>query len=386
VTVFSDPPRLRFRLRSGLAAAGLLALLAAPGCGDDSDPEAPVEAPAVPAQAGDLASITFEAVAYLEPSANNISVLDRVRHELTSAFSALQLRQITISQRRQVDVDLKRLSREPVSVVDPVTKSARPALRVRYRFVGLAIVPKGMALRSDVLLGLLQRDDSTRAPEVLEACTSPEARRGAAVKQPWTIWNPALDACSIAIDAEQTKIDEARAGLEHPDREIVPIERERLYLPVVLHVRLRTSSGAKVEGAASPAGSGSAAKAGPAAGIGAAAGSGAPSVGSSSVAIDIEALLAEQREARLLAKLKEAEKAVEDEDDDREVAAILARRGGGGLPGGQGGPGTPFLGYGHEAQPLNYALLWFASIAVIALLGTEIRRRFLRRGTRRPRR
>jgi hypothetical protein len=154
----------------------------------------------------------------------------------------------------------------------------------------------------------------------------------------------------------------------------------------VLHVRLRTSTGAKAEGAASPAGSGSAAKAGPAAGIGAAAGSGAPSVGSSSGAIDIEALLAEQREARLLAKLKQAEKAVEDEDDDREVAAILARRGGGGLPGGQGGPGTPFLGYGHEAQPLNYALLWFASIAVIALLGTEIRRRFLRRGTRRPRR
>lgn len=384
MTVFFDPPRLRFR--SGLAAAGLFALLAAPGCGDDSDTAAPVEAPAVPSQAGDLASITFEAVAYLEPSANNISVLDRVRHELTSAFSALQLRQITISQRRQVDIDLKRLSREPVSVVDPVTKSAHPALRVRYRFVGLAVLPKGTAARGDVLLGLLQRDDSMRAPEVIEACTAPEARSGAAVKQPWTIFNPALDACSIAIDVEQTKIDEARAGLEHPDREIVPIERERLYLPVVLHVRPRTSAGARVEGTASPAASGSAARAGAAAAPGAAAGSGAPGIGAASVAIDTAAILAERREARLLAKLKEAEKAGEDEDDDREVAAILARRGGGGLPGGQGGPGAPFLGYGRETQPLNYALLWFASIAVIALLGTEIRRRLLRRGSRRPRR
>jgi hypothetical protein len=376
VTVFFNPPRLRSR--TGLAAAGLLALLAAPGCGDESDTktEAPVDLHAVPSQSGDLASLTFDAIAYVEPSANNITVLDRIRHELTSAFSALQARQIILNQRRQVDVDLKRLSREPITVVDPVTRSAHPAVRVRYRFVGLALVPKGMALRSDVLLGLLHRDDGARAPEVIEACTSPAARTGGAVKQPWSIFNPALDACSIAIDTEQAKIDEARAGLEHPDREIVAIERERLYLPVVLHVRLRNGAGARVEGSASPAGSGSAARPNAAA-----AGSGAPAVGSDAP-VDLAALVAEQREARLLAKLKEAEKA----DDDREVAAILARRGGGGLVAGQSGPGAPFLGYGREPQPLNYALLWFASIAVIALLGTEIRRRLLRRGSRRPRR
>ena len=379
MTVFSDPPRLRFR--SGLAAAGLLALLAAPGCNDDSDTtEAAAEPAAVPSQSGDLASLTFEAVAYLDPSANNITVLDRVRHELTSAFSALQIRQITISYRRQVDVDLKRLSREPVTVVDPVTRTGHPALRVRYRFVGLAVVPRELGLRGDTLLGLLHRDDGARAPEVMEACTSPAARTGRAVKQPWSIFNPALDACSIAIDAEQTKIDEARAGLEHPDREIVPIERDRLYLPVVLHVRLRTSTGAKVEASANPAASGSVARPGAAA-----AGNGAPAVGSDA-RVDLAAILAERREARLLARLKEAEKEDDVDDDDREVAAILARRGAGELLGGHGGPGAPFLGYGREAQPRNYALLWFASIAVFILLGTEIRRRILRRGKRRTRR
>lgn len=377
MTVLFDLPRLR--RRPGLAAVGLLALLAAPGCGGDSETEAPVDAPAAPVQSGELASISFETVAYVEPSANNITVLDRIRHELTSAFSALQIRQITISQRRQVDVDLKRLSREPITVVDPVTRVARPAVRVRYRFVGLAFVPREMGLRGEALLGLLHRDDATHAPAVIEACTSPAARTGDAVKQPWRIFNPALDACWLAIDAEQTKIDEARAGLEHPDREIVPIEHDRTYLPVVLHVRLRTSTGANAAGSAHPATGGSAAAHGATP-----AGSGGPAVGPDAP-IDAAAMLAERREARLLAKLKEAEKPTDD-DDDREVAAILARRGGGGLPGGQGGPAAPFLGYGREPQPLNYALLWFASIAVIVLLGTEIRRRFLRRGRRRTRR
>ncbi|MEP7122250.1 MAG: hypothetical protein ABJE95_15120 [Byssovorax sp.] len=380
MTVFSDPQRLR--LRAGLAAASLLALLAAPGCDDDPETQAPDDAPATATQSGDLASFTFEAIAYVEPSANNIAVLDRVRHELGSALTALQLRQITISQRRQVDVDLKRLSRESITVVDPVTHSARPAVRVRYRFVGLALVPKDLALHRDVLLGLLHRDDAVHFAEVIDACTAPPARTGSAVRQPWTIFNPALDACAAAIDAEQTKIDEARAGLEHPEREIVPIERDRIYLPVMMHVRLRTATGALADGSAHPAASSAAAAA-----SGGPAGSGAPAAGSAAVApIDMAAVEAERREARLLAKLKQAEKADDDDDEDREVAEILARRGGAGTPGGSGKSSAPFLGYGRETQPLNYALLWFASVAVIALLGTEIRRRLLRRGTRRPRR
>ena len=374
MTVFVAQPRPRFRLR--IAAAGLAALLAALGCGPDTETaEAPDDKPASVEQAGELASLAFEAVAYVEPSANNITVLDRVRHELKSAFSALQFQKITISQKRQVDVDLKRLSREPVTVVDPVTRATRAAVRVRYRFVGLAVVPKEMAQRGDVLLGLLHRDDALHAAEVIDTCTSPASRRGDAVKEPWRIFDPRLEPCARAIDAEQTKIDEARAVLEHADREIVTIEHERLFLPVVLHVRLRSSAGA--EGSARPGA--------PAAGQGAAAdGSGRP-VAVAVAGLDPAAIAAAQREERLLSRLKRSEKSRGDEDE-REIAEIISRRSGGGLPGGQGGPKAPFLGYGTEAQPLNYALLWFASIAVIVILGTEIRRRLLRGGPRRKRR
>lgn len=379
VTVFSAQPRQR--LRPWIAAACLLGLLAAPGCDDDSDTEGAIEKPVASAQSGELVSLSFEAVAYVETTANNITVLDRVRNELKSAFSALQARQITISQKRQVDVDLKRLAREPITVVDPVTHAVRPAVRVRYRFVGLAVVPKEVAVRGDMVLGLLHRDDSARAAEVIAACTSPASRTGDAVKQPWRIFDPGLDACFRAIDAEQAKIDEARVGLEHPDREIVTAELERLYLPVVLHVKMRAAPGANAEGSAhgGPAGAASAHEAAPT-------GSGNPVVGAAASAIDPAALLAAHREERLLAKLKASERAADDDADEREVAEIMSRPNAGGLRSGAGGPKTPFLGYGGETQPLNFSLLWFASIAVIVLLGTEIRRRFLRGNTRRPRR
>ena len=391
----------RPRLRPCVAAACLVGLLVAPGCDDDSNPEAAADKPVATVQSGELASLSFESVAYVEASANNLVVLDRVRHELKSAFSALQVRQITISQRRQVDVDLKRLSREPITVIDPVTRAARPAVRLRYRFVGLAVVPKAMAEHGDALLGLLHRDDLARAAEVVETCTSPASRRGDAVKQPWRIFDPGLEACARAIDAEQAKIDEARAGLEHPDREIVTAELERLYMPTVLHVKIRGASVAANPESSAPA----VAPAGgpPPAGIGGPAsgppsGIGGPGVGADRTGPGVDrpssggtaplgpaGVAAAQREERLLAKLKGAEKPSE-ADDEREVAEIISRRSGGGLRGTDDGPKVPFLGYGGETQPVNYGLLWFASIAVIAILGTEIRRRLLRGGSRGPRR
>lgn len=377
MTDFAAQPRPR--LRALLAAACLLGLLATPGCDDESEPETAPEKPAAVVQSGELASLTFEAVAYVETTANNITVLDRVRHELQSAFSALQARQITISQRRQVDVDLRRLAREPVSVIDPVTHAAHPALRVRYRFVGLALVPKEMVERGDVLLGLLHRDDAAHAAEVIAACTSPAARSSDAIKQPWRIFDPGLEPCFRAIEAEQGKIDEARAGLEHPDREIVTAELQRVFMPVVLRLRTRAATGA-----AATAG-GSAHAPGPATVPGAEpAGSSDPVAGGDGPALDPAAIEAARREARLLAKLKVSDKPAD--DDEREIAEIMSRRSAGGLRSGEGGPKTPFLGYGAEPTPLNYSLLWFASIAVIVLLGTEIRRRFLRGNTRRPRR
>jgi hypothetical protein len=377
VTAFIDLPRLRPGAR--LAAAGLVALLAGPGCDGDSPGETqpPAEAPAAVQPASELAALAFEAVVYVEPTANNITVLDRVRHELKSAFSALELRRITISQRRQVDVDLKRLSREPITVVDPITHAARPAVRVRYRFLGVGSVSRAQAQRGDELLALLHRDDALHAAEVVELCTSPASRGSDAVKQPWRAFDPSLEACARAVDAEQTKIDEARASLEHPDREIVPIELDRIYLPVVLHVKLRAAAG---PGSSASGGGPAARPGGSATGVGSA-------VASAAAALDPAALAAAQRADRLLAKLKLAEKQGVDADaEEREIADILGRRAAGGLPGGEGGPNTPFLGYGGEPTPVNYALLWFATIAVVALLGTEIRRRLLRRGTRRPRR
>lgn len=222
-----------------MSAAFALVLLATTGCDENLPTGEAKGKPTAPPVAGEVASFSFDAVVYVEPSMNNIAVLDRVRSVTRSGLSALQHRRITVNQKRQVDIDLNHLSREPVTVVDPVTKATHAALRVRYRFVGVGVVPKELAQQGDGLLGLLHSADPTRAAEVVEACNDPAERAGDAVKQPWRAFDPGLEACGNAMEAEQTKIDAAREGLAHPEREIVPIEEARLYLPVLLRLRAR---------------------------------------------------------------------------------------------------------------------------------------------------
>ena len=420
-----------------LVTVCLLALPAVTGCDEESLSEAQAVKP-TPTVSGEVASFSFDAVVYVDPAANNIAVLDRVRSVTRSGLSALQHRRITTSQKRQVDIDLKRLTREPVTVIDPATKAAHPAIRVRYRHVGVGVVPKEIAQRGDVLLGLLHNADAARAASVVEACNDPAERAGDAVKQPWRAFDPGLEACGRAMDAEQTKIDEARVGLEHPEREIVPIEEDRLYLPVLLHVRSRApklarpaSTPGEIEsapGAAAAEREGPAKSDEAAAALGASprgneapsppparasgdvaeprpaavregpakAGSGAASkpAGPRRAGDDLfgdgdpdpDEPLATRSEMRLLARLKEQDRQERDRgggaDDYGMDTDTLRRPASGVAPGGGdfGARGQP-TNYGsssHES-PTNYALLWVASLAVLAILGAEVRRRFRRK-------
>ena len=407
------------------AALCLLVLPAVTGCDEDTHGD---EGSAKPAQAmsGEVASFSFDAVVYVDTTLNNIAVIDRVRSVMRSGFSALQHRRITTSQKRQVDVDLKRLWREPVTVVDPVTKASHPAIRVRYRFVGVGLVPKELGQRGDALLGLLHSADAARAVEVVEACNDPAERAGDAVKQPWRAFDPGLESCGRAMEAEQIKIDTARAGLEHPEREIVPLEETRLYLPVLLRMRTRAtrpvrpvSTPGEIErnpAAAAPreappkpdelgtipveqpraiaAPSPSSGRpqgdvADPRPAAAAVKPNAPPRVEGDGADLypdtDPAVLLAKRSESRLLARLKEQDRdkgkgqddyGIEDDPFRRPAVAPGAAPGGDEL--GSHGQSSAYSSGSHES-PTNYALLWVASIAVLAIFGAEIHRRFLRR-------
>ena len=381
-------PSVRSRVLRLLTAFCLLVLPIATGCDEDIHDEAGSPRP-TPTIAGEVASFSFEAVAYVDPSASSVAVLDRVRYVTRSGVSALQHRRITMSQKRQVDIDLKRLTREPVTVVDPGTKASHPAVRVRYRFVGIGVVPKELAQRGEALLGLLHSADAARAGEVVEACNDPAERAGDAVKQPWRAFDPEREACGRAMEAEQSRIDAARAGLEHPEREIVPSEESRLYLPVLLRMRTRAAKTPRaavtpsevertpvaVAGREAPAKpSGSAIKPG---GQAHADSESADPFADSDPAV----VLARRSEARLLAKVKEQDRDTGRGQNDFALEDEMLRRPAAGGPGEDSGSQGQPVHYGSSApeSPTNYLLLWVASVAVLAIFGAEIQRRFKRR-------
>ncbi len=53
------------------------------------------------------------------------------------------------------------------------------------------------------------------------------------------MFDPSLPSCAEAILHEQATIDVARKKLAHPEREIVPDELARVYLPLTLHIKRR---------------------------------------------------------------------------------------------------------------------------------------------------
>src|SRR6185312_3821308 len=55
--------------------------------------------------------------------------------------------------------------------------------------------------------------------------------------EPWTVFDASLPGCAQAMAREHAAVDAARKRLLHPDREIVPLELDRVTLPVVVRVR-----------------------------------------------------------------------------------------------------------------------------------------------------
>jgi hypothetical protein len=195
------------------------------------DPVEPVDERAV-------VKIAFEETAYVDATLSTGRIVERVRHQTESIFTALRKADLTPVRAgaQPIDVPFGRLKREPVTVVDPATGASRSALRIRYRYVALAQIPKAHAALDALRLGVLHTADGPQTEAILTECTANGERERLAATELWTVFDASLPGCVQAMATEHAAIEAARRGLQHPEREIVALELGRVYMPVTVHV------------------------------------------------------------------------------------------------------------------------------------------------------
>lgn len=302
--------------------------------------------------------LTFDEVTYIEGASAPRKVVERVKNQTRSIFPALRKADVMVLSNQQVDIELAQLKREPITVVDPATGSTKQAVREHFRYVTLAQVPKALAERGKIELGVLHTRDGAQAERVLVECSANGDRERQAVTELWTVFDASLPGCADAMAREQAAIDVARRKLAHPDREVVPAEIARVYLPVTVHLVRRQSPkpAQPAPGAGDPGGDQVVHERAPHA-------PGSPPTPAEPAADDVPAVVYVD---------KEREKLSEEGEDERELRR-QARAMGGDLDTPAPPPVYTFSS-GHYLAP-NYAVLYLAIIAFVVLLVGQQRRR-----------
>lgn len=329
-------------------ATALACALLAVACGGSAEDDRP------PRDEGKPALISFELIAYLDANASDSRVLERILREDASVTSALRRRGEIVARRKQVDVDVKRIIREPVTLVDPDGGARKPMLRVRYWSVGLTKVPAARIAAGDAPFGALHTDDESKAPAL-----APCLVRVASGKPIWQRFAPDAEECKRLIEDEQRAVEALRARANPSPREIVPLEQSRLYLPVTLHYSPQVKAKAPPPDAAPPSDA-SAPEHVEVAAVPTPAGMDPPGGGSD-----------EPRVATVADKERERAQAEADEDEAEETRKI--RRPSFVIPGEK--PKADDYGPMGPARAPNFAFLWIVAIVVLGIAGNEYRRR-----------
>ncbi len=218
------------RLPPCLLLLGALAVLACPACADD---------PVVEPDDHVAVKLAFDQVTYVDAALAPRKISERIRAEVQSILPALRKADVLLLSNTQIEIDVPQLKKDPVTVVDPASPQGRPALRVHYRYVALAQVPKALAAQGDLALGVLHDADGAHAEAILTECTANGEHERESVGDLGAVFDPSLESCTAAMAREQAAIDAARGKLPHADQEIVPLELARTYLPVKVHLQRR---------------------------------------------------------------------------------------------------------------------------------------------------
>ena len=195
----------------------------------------------------DLTSLTarsrklqFAGYVYVEPNASDYAITAAIKQQTQSAFGALRTATVGVNTRELKDVDKSTFLKQPVDVIDPANPAAAPIkkLKVSYTYTDDALVPKPMATRSALSLGLLSPGYQAQKNKILPECTENDSEAKEFIDSLWYVFNPSVASCKTAMTNEQKKIDADRRGLTAS--QIPTSELNRLYLPMT--AKLKASS------------------------------------------------------------------------------------------------------------------------------------------------
>lgn len=206
---------------------GLAGLSTLPGC---PEPEPTYDRP----EPHKIVRATFTGEFYVDSDTTDFKIVERVRKETKSSLVALRKAKVVIASKGDLaGLDISRVTKEPITVIDPATSKRDPAIRVRFRYIDQAVVPASMVGRNIVQIPLLQREDDSLAAGILADCLPEGAPRVRdQMKTLVEQYDPTTTACKAAMAAEQQTIDAARLALINPTVEIVPAEMNRVYAPL----------------------------------------------------------------------------------------------------------------------------------------------------------
>ncbi|MFO0618146.1 MAG: hypothetical protein U0414_36475 [Polyangiaceae bacterium] len=190
-------------------------------------------------------NMVFESYVYVTPGSSDLAILSEVKRQDKSAFGALRNANIAANNRELADVDVASFVRENVTLVDPANPKApgTPMVRVRYRYTDRALVPISMAKRTAVSLAVMHGNYQSQSKRILKECTDNTSHDQEFESAIWYVFNPTLDSCRAAMNAEQAAIDAAHKGLS--ETQVTKEETTRLYMPITVKLESTKTSTAK---------------------------------------------------------------------------------------------------------------------------------------------
>jgi hypothetical protein len=145
-------------------------------------------------------TLTFQGYVYVDKTASDWTILESVRKQTQSAFGALRTSDVGVNDRELATVDPTTFVKTTVTVVDPTRSTAtKEMVKVAYQYTATAVVPKSMARRSSLSLGLLSSDYSSQTSRVLSECTAGDKEAHEFESRVWYVFDPSTSACESAM-------------------------------------------------------------------------------------------------------------------------------------------------------------------------------------------
>ncbi|MFO0555220.1 MAG: hypothetical protein U0271_42975 [Polyangiaceae bacterium] len=221
-------------MKKVLATVSMLGLLSltAVGCTDGSPTTGDEQD--LTSVRGQSRELRFEGRVYVTPGSSDSQILDVVHRQTKTAFGPLRTIGIGVNNRELKGVDPATFIKREVTVIDTdkAGDTGKKMLEVRYTYVDDAVVPTELESRSSVPLALLRPDYTAEKDRILKECTANDQEARDFADALWYVFEPSRSACQKAIQAEQKKVDAARAKLKDSATQVAKLESNRLYLPI----------------------------------------------------------------------------------------------------------------------------------------------------------